>query len=65
LDGDNFEVFNANFASIDEDLAYHIPQYEKIVFSVGKERDTRDLLNIIDNLKRRLNVYKLYSTIAI
>lgn len=63
LTGDHFEIFYDSFAPIDDDLAYQISRYEKIVFPVGKDKHTRDILKIIDNLKRRLNAYKLYSVV--
>lgn len=64
LSGDHLEVFYDNFQPIDDDLAYHIEKYEKIVFPAGKDKHTRDLLKIVDNLKRRLNAYKLYTPAA-
>lgn len=61
LTGDHFEIFYDSFAPIDDDLAYQISKYEKIVFPPGKDKHSRDILKIIDNLKRRLNAYKLYT----
>jgi hypothetical protein len=61
LIGDHFEVFYNNLVPIDDDLAYHISQFEKLKFSEGKEKHARNIMKIVDIWKRRLNAYKLYS----
>lgn len=62
LAGDHFEVFYESFQPIDDDLLYHIERYSKITFPEGKDKHTRDILKIIDNLKRRQRAYQLYAT---
>ena len=61
LAGDHFEVFYEAFQPIDDDLLYHIERYEKISFPPGKDQHSRDILKIIDNLKRRQRAYQLYT----
>jgi hypothetical protein len=62
LAGDHFEVFYESFQPIDDDLLTHIERYSKITFPAGKDKHTRDILKIIDNLKRRQRAYQLYAT---
>lgn len=62
LAGDHFEVFYESFQPIDDDLLSHIDRYSKINFPAGKDKHTRDILKIIDNLKRRQRAYELYAT---
>jgi hypothetical protein len=62
LAGDHYEVFYESFQPIDDDLLYHIERYEKINFPQGKDKHSRDILKIIDNLKRRQRAYQLYAT---
>ena len=62
LAGDHFEVFYEAFQPIDDNLLYHIERYKKISFPAGKDKHTRDILKIIDNLERRYRAYQLYAT---
>ena len=64
LSGAHFEIFYDYLAPIDDDLAYQIARYEKIIFPEAKDKHSRDILKIVDNLKRRLNAYKLYEVTA-
>jgi iron-sulfur cluster repair protein YtfE (RIC family) len=50
LAGDHLETFYESFQPIDDDLVYHIEKYKKITFPVGKEKHSRDILKIIDDL---------------
>lgn len=61
LDGDHFEVFYESLAPFDDDLEYQIAEYEKIKFPEGKDKNSRDILKMIDNLKRRQKAYQLYT----
>ncbi len=65
LEGDHYEVFYENFEPIDDDLETLIAEFSKLTFPVGKERHARDILKIIDNLKRRQKAYHLYSNAAL
>lgn len=62
LAGDHFEVFYESFQPIDDNLLYHIERYKKISFPAGKDKNSRDILKIIDNLERRYRAYQLYAT---
>lgn len=61
LDGDHYELFYENLAPIDDDLEWQIAEFEKIKFPEGKDKNERDILKIIDDLKRRLKAYQLYA----
>ena len=61
LDGDHYEFFYENVAPNDEDLEWQIKKFEEIKFPEGKDKNERDILKIIDNLKRRKRAYDLYS----
>lgn len=61
LVGDHFEFFYQHLAPIDDDLDGQITEFEKINFNDPKlDKNQRDILKIVDNLKRRKNAYKLY-----
>ena len=62
LGGDHLEVFYEAFQPIDDNLMYYIERYKKINFPEGKDKHTRDILKIIDNLERRYRAYQLYAT---
>ena len=47
-------------APIDDDLAYQIEQYSKIVFPGGKEKCHDDVQKMVDRLTKRLKAYQLY-----
>ena len=61
LEGDHYETFYENFEPIDDDLNYLIQEYQKLSVPAGKERHARDILKIVDNLKRRQRAYELYA----
>jgi hypothetical protein len=65
LSGDHYEVFYESFQPIDDDLAHHIAEYEKLKFPAGKDKHSRDILKIIDDLRRRLKAYQLYTAAAL
>lgn len=46
----------------DDDLESQIGQYEKINFPAGKDKHARNILKIVDNLKRRSKAYQLYAS---
>jgi iron-sulfur cluster repair protein YtfE (RIC family) len=50
LAGDHFEAFYESFQPIDDDLLSHIEKYKKINFPAGKDKHSRDILKIIDDL---------------
>lgn len=60
LDGDHYSVFYNNFEPIDDDLEGNISLYEEITFPEGKELHSRNILKIIDDLKRRQRAYSLW-----
>jgi hypothetical protein len=62
LAGDHFQVFYVSFQPIDDNLLYHVERYKKISFPEGKDKHSRDILKIIDNLERRYRAYQLYAT---
>jgi hypothetical protein len=62
LDGDHLEVFYDSCAPIDDDLEDQIVRYEKISFPAGLDKNQRDILKIVDNLRRRLKAYQLYAS---
>lgn len=61
LEGDHYEFIYENLSPNDDDLEYQIAEFEKIKFPEGKDKNSRDILKIIDNLKRRSNAYKQYT----
>ena len=60
LSAEHFEVFYMELAPIDDDLAYQIEQYSKIVFPGGKEKCHDDVQKMVDRLTKRLKAYQLY-----
>ena len=61
LSGDHYEVFYESFAPIDDDLESQIAAFEKLKFPEGKDKHQRDILKIVDDLKRRHRAYQLYT----
>lgn len=61
LVGDHFDVFYSGLAPIDDDLDGQIQGFEKIKFNDAKhDKAQRDILKMIDNLKRRRRAYQLW-----
>ncbi len=62
LEGDHFEVFYSGLAPIDDDLDGQIQEFEKIKFNNPKlDKSQRDIMKMIDNLKRRRRAYQLWN----
>jgi len=61
LDGDHYEVFYNDFEPIDDDLESQIKGFEQIKFPEGRDKNHRDILKKIDQLKRRQRAYQLYT----
>lgn len=61
LVGDHYQAFYNDLSPIDDDLEYHIAQFEKISYPPGKDKYARAILKKVDQLKRRLRAYQLYS----
>ena len=61
MSGDHLEVFYSSLAPIDDDLDGQITEFEKIKFNNPKfDKNQRDILKMIDNLKRRRRAYALW-----
>ena len=61
LVGDHFEVFYNGLTPIDDDLDGQIHEFEKINFADPKHgKAQRDILKMVDNLKRRRRAYQLW-----
>ena len=65
LDGDHYECFYDNLAPIDDDLESQIAEFQKIKLPEGKDKNSRDILKMVDNLKRRNKAYQLYAKAAL
>jgi hypothetical protein len=63
LESDHHHAFYTHLAPIDDDLEYQIEQYEKIKLPVGKEKNSTDILKMVDTLKRRAKAYELYKSL--
>lgn len=62
LEGDHLEAFYSGLAPIDDDLDGQIEGFEKIKFDNNKlDKNQRDILKMIDNLKRRRRAYLLWA----
>ena len=60
LSGEHFEVFYEDLEPIGDDLGVYIEKYSKIKFGEEKEKHNRNILKMVDNLKRRQRAYKLH-----
>ena len=53
-------MFYGSLEPIGDDLPYYISRLEKIKFAPGKDKHSREVLKMVDQLKRRLRAYQLY-----
>ena len=61
LQGDHFEFFIEELTPIDDNLEETIEEYRKIKFEGEKfDKNNRDILKMIDDLKRRQKAYGLF-----
>lgn len=61
FEGEHLQTFYSDLAPIDDDLDGQIHEFEKIKFNNPKlDKNQRDILKIIDNLKRRRGAYQLW-----
>ena len=60
LSGEHFEVFYGSLEPNGDNLAHYIARLEKIKFAAGKEKHSREVLKMVDQLKRRQRAYNLY-----
>ena len=58
---DHYECFYDNLSPIDDDLEFQIAAFSKIKFPAGRDKNERDILKMIDNLKRRHKAYQMYA----
>ena len=61
MSGDHLEVFYSSLAPIDDDLYGQITELEKLkLYNPKFDKNQRDILKMIDNLKRRRRAYALW-----